>query len=164
MLIFVLFKPLDIKQHNFKDVPLFEISSFTLYELDTESLTTIMKGDRAVRYNNRYTVTKIDYTDNSKEYIANMSAKNGIYKNDIVDLIGDVVYAREDGLMFKTDKATYNKKTNIAYTDGDFISYRADDVITGTSLVYNNLLKTATAKKIAAKYQLQEGKKWNSQY
>lgn len=149
---------MDVKKQEFIDVPLFEISSFTLYELDNSSLITIMRGDNAIRYSDRYTVTQMDYTDNSQEYISNMKANNGIYKDDIVELSGEVFYAREDGLIFETQEATYNKKTNITHTDRDFVSYRADDRVTGTSLKYNNVLNRAEATSVEAVYQLQESK------
>jgi len=80
MTIYIFFKPLDIKQQTFVDVPVLEISSFTLFELDTNKLRTIMNGDKAIRYADRYTVSNINFTDNSKKYIANMKANKGIYK------------------------------------------------------------------------------------
>ncbi len=149
---------MKVQEQENIDVPLFEISSFTLYELDNNSLTTIMKGRSAVRYNDRYEVAKIDYTDNSKEYISNMKANRGVYRDDIIDLKGDVFYEREDGLTFKTDEATHNKQTNITYADRDFVSYRLNDRVTGTSLKYNNVLNTAQATVVQAVFQLQESK------
>ncbi|MBU1658373.1 LPS export ABC transporter periplasmic protein LptC [bacterium] len=156
MMIFFLFKPLDIKKQKFIDVPLFELSSFTLFELNNEGLSTIMKGLKAIRFNNRYEVENLNYTDNSKVYIANMSANNGLYKDDVISLRGDVTYSREDGLVFQTQEATYNKKTKIAFTDKDFIAYRGTDKITGSSLVYNNSLNTTKSKNVIAQYTLEE--------
>ena len=159
MLIFFLLKPLNIKQEVFDEVPALEISSFTLYELDTNSLKTIMKGSKAIRYTDKYIVSNINYTDNSKEYIAKMKANNGTYKNNIVTLHGDVTYNRKDGLSFVTQKAIYNKKTNITYIDEDFLSYQADNKFRGSALRYNNNLKTASANNITLTYQLQESNK-----
>ncbi len=157
-MIYLLFKPLNVKQQEFIDVPQFEISDFVLYELDTKSLTTIMRGETAVRFSDRYEVKQIDYTDNSREYISNMKANNGIYKNDIIDLEGEVFYAREDGIIFESEEATYNKKTNIATTKREFVLYRDEDRVIGTSLKYNNVLNKAKAQSVTAKYQLQEAK------
>lgn len=154
MMIFFLFKPLDIKQQEFVDVPQFELTSFTLYELNSDSLQTVMSGTKTIRYSDRYTVKDMNYTDNSKEYIANMRANDGVYKDNIVSLNGDVIYKREDGLTFKTKKVTYNKETNIAYTNDDFISYLGNDVIQGASLKYNNLTKELDSTKVVATYQL----------
>jgi len=157
-MIYLLFKPLDIKQQEFIDVPQFEILDFVLYELDNSSLSTVMKGSSATRFSDRYVVKQIDYTDNSREYISNMKANNGIYKNDIVDLEGEVFYVREDGLIFESQEATYNKKTNITSTKKDFVIYRDNDKVTGTRLKYNNALNRSSAQEVRAKYQLQEEK------
>ncbi|MBU0720591.1 LPS export ABC transporter periplasmic protein LptC [bacterium] len=156
LMIFFLFKPLDIKQQKFIDVPLFQLDSFNLHELNQKGLSTLMSGTNATRYSDRYTVKDIDYTDNSRTYIANMKASDGIYKNEIVEISGNVVYTREDGLTFQTQSAVYNKKTKIAYTDKDYVSYRNDDRVEGTSLKYNNLLGKAYSTNVVAVYQLQE--------
>ncbi len=155
-MIFFLFKPLNIKQQTFTDVPLFKLSDFTLYELNQEGLTTLMTGTHATRYSNRYVVSNINYTDNSKDFIANMKAKDGLYKDKTVDLSGGVVYHREDGLVFKTQKITYNKETTILKANQKFVMYRGDDTMTGSSIVYNNKLNKVRATNIEAQYKLQE--------
>ena len=159
-MIFFLFKPLDIKERDFVDVPVFELKAFTLYELNTKGLSTVMRGDSAIRYSDRYRVSNINYTDNSKEYIANMKADNGTYKDEFVKLNGNVIYQREDGLSFETQKATYNKKTKIARAVTDYISYRGSNKVVGKSLIYNNMSKTIKSKSVVAKYQLQEEQRW----
>lgn len=156
LMIYFLFKPLIIKEQKFTDVALFNIFSFTMYELNNKGLITLMSGTEAIRYSNRYTVKQIDYTDNSKNYIANMKSNNGIYKNEIVTLDGDVIYYREDGLTFETQKAVYNKKTSIAQADGKYILYQNSDRVVGVQLKYNNLLKQVSSKDVTAKYQLIE--------
>ena len=157
-MIFFFFKPLDIKNRIFTDVPLFEINSFVLYELNTKSLETLMNGTKALRYTNRYVVKDIDYTDNAKEYIANMKAKNGLYKDDIVYLDKDVVYTREDGLVFKSQKAVYNKKTTVTHVDTDYVAYQNKNKIVGNFLVYNNAKRTIKSANVVANYQLTEDK------
>lgn len=158
-MILFLFKPLEIKQHVSKEVPLFTISSFTMHELDSNGLVTLMNGSEAAKYANRYTVQKMQYTDNSKEFMANMKANSGIYKNDMVYLDGDIVYIREDGLTFETQKATYNKKTSIAAADGNFVLYRDSNRVVGEKLKYNNSLERVESKNVKAVYQLKESNK-----
>jgi len=156
--IFLLFKPLDIKQRNFVDVPIFELQSFTLYELNQKGLITVMIGDKATRYSDRYKVSNINYTDNSKEYLANMKADNGLFKDDIVSLNGDVNYQREDGLNFQTQRAIYNKKTKVAHTDTKYISFMGKNRVVGSSLRYDNLLNKVKSENVTANYQLKEDK------
>ncbi|HUH41662.1 MAG TPA: LPS export ABC transporter periplasmic protein LptC [Sulfurimonas sp.] len=155
-MILFLFKPIDIKENSFGDVELFSISTFTMYEFDSKGLITLMNGTKAIRYSDRYRVDDIDYTDNSKEYVANMKSNNGIYKDDIVYLDGDIVYVREDGLTFETQKATYNKKTSIAIADGPYLLYRGANRVIGKALHYNSDLEKITSKNVTAKYQLKE--------
>lgn len=159
LMIFLLFKPIEISQQKFSDVPLFNISSFTMYELNSKGLITLMNGDKATRYADRYTIEKMNYTDNSKEYLANMKSNSGTYKDDTVYLEGDIVYAREDGLAFKTQKATYNKKTTIATVDGDYLLYKGSNIVNGKDLKYNNSLERVESKDVVVNYQLEERKK-----
>ncbi|MEA1891625.1 MAG: LPS export ABC transporter periplasmic protein LptC [Campylobacterota bacterium] len=158
LIIFFGFKPLDIKPQEFLDVPVFQIKTFTLHELNKKGLITLMKGDEALRYTDRYRVKGLDYTDNSRKYIANMRADNGVYRDQesTLDLDGNVLYNREDGLIFKTDEASYNKKTSIANTKSNYVLYRDTNIVTGNNLEYNNQLNKIKSKNIVAKYQLQE--------
>jgi LPS export ABC transporter protein LptC len=158
LMIFIGFKPLNIKQQEFVDVPLFQLETFVVHELKKEGLVTLMKGSHATRYNDRYKVINMDYTDNSKIYLANMRANNGIYrdKEDTVELHGNVVYNREDGLMFESEEANYNKKTSIAKTNKNYVMHRDANRVIGTSLEYNNVLNEVKSKNIVAKYQIKE--------
>ncbi len=161
IMIYIGFEPLDIKKQKLTDIPMLEITLFTIRELDETGLTTLMSGDSANRYKDRYDVVNINYTDNSKEYIANFTANNGVYEDqeDIINLKGDVIYNREDGLNFKTDSVHYNQKTSIATTNTDYVMYRNLDKITGTSLVYDNRLNKIKSKNVVITYKLKERKK-----
>lgn len=151
-----MFKPMDIKQYHFKDVPLFALSNFTMYEFSPKGLTTLLLGSRATRYTDRYTIKNIDYTDNSKKYIANMVSDFGVYKNEIVKLTGHVVYVQEDGLTFKGEKVIYNKKTADVISDTKYRAYLNNNIVTGSYMRYNNASKKIYAKNVIAKYQLKE--------
>nr|WP_321265605.1 LPS export ABC transporter periplasmic protein LptC [uncultured Sulfurimonas sp.] len=158
LMIFIGFKPLDIKQKEFIDVPLFELEVFTLHELSKNGLVTLMKGNKAIRYSNRYNVSNINYTDNSKEFLANMRADKGLYrdKKEIIDLEGNVIYNREDGLVFESQEARYNKITSIATTTKDYVMYRDKDKVVGTSLIFDNANKKIKSKNVVANYQIKE--------
>ena len=145
---------MKIKKQEFGDVPMFELKSFTLHELNRVGLQTIMTGDSAIRYSNRYSVLNIDYTDNSKKYIANMRAKKGLYKDEIIELEGNVVYSREDGLTFETSRVVYNRKTSIAVADADYVSYQGNNIVNGSFIKYNNSLNRIESKNVTATYRL----------
>lgn len=158
LMIYIGFKPQYIKEQEFVDVPLFELDSFVLHELNQDRLITIMKGSKTTRYQDRYNVTDMDYTDNSKELLASIRADSGLYrdKEDVVDLVGNVVYNREDGLVFESDEATYNKNTSIAKTQKDYIMYRNKNIVVGSSLGYDNANGKVESKNVVAKYQIKE--------
>ena len=158
-MIFFLFKPLNIKEQKFVDVPLFEIDAFMMHELSNKGLQTLMTGAKGTRYSNRYTVKGIDFTDNTESYIANMKADFGVYKDDILNLDGNVHYKRNDGLVFKTQKIVYNKKTSIAYVNQSYIAYKGTNKVTGTSLEYNNLLNQLQSTNVVANYNIEENNK-----
>jgi len=158
-MILFLFKPLNIKQKEFKNIPLFNISSFTIYELDTKGLTSFISGSKATRYEDRYTIQDMDYTDNSKDYLANMKANSGIYKDEIINLIGDVVYFREDGLTFETQAASYNQSSSVAKAKGKYVLYRDKNRVVGTNLRYNNLKNIVNSDNITAVYQIKKRNK-----
>ncbi|MEN4045145.1 LPS export ABC transporter periplasmic protein LptC [Sulfurimonas sp. ST-27] len=153
-----MFKPMDVKIHHFTDVPLFELSDFTMYELDTHGLATILLGNTGTRYAERYEIKDMDYTDNSKKYIANMVSDLGVYKNEIVKLSGHVVYVREDGLTFKSQEALYNKKTADVVSNTKYTAYLNDNVVIGDYIKYNNITKKIYSKNVIATYQLKEEK------
>jgi len=152
--IFFFFKPLDIKEQKFGDIPIFELESFKLIELSNAGLITVLNGDKGLKYKDRYVIYNVDYTDNSEKYLASMQAKDGLYKDDIVDLNGDVVYSREDGLSFKTQKATYNKNTNIVKSLTDYEAYMNKNKVTGSYIEYNNVSKVIKSKNIKVNYKL----------
>ncbi|MBL1243927.1 MAG: LPS export ABC transporter periplasmic protein LptC [Sulfurimonas sp.] len=158
MLIYIFFQPLKIKQQEFDDVPLLTMGNFVMYELQSTGLQTIMAGTKALRYTERYIVNDVNFTDNSKEFMSNMQADNGIYKDNIVDLKGNVVYKREDGLTFKSDTLNYNTINAIAKTQDDYLAYRNKNSMRGASFVYDSINNTMSSEKVIVKYQLEESK------
>ena len=159
LVILFVFKPLKLDQKEHGIVPLFELSNFSMKELNTNGLITIMNGTKGTKFTNEYIVKDMDYTDNSKDFLANLKSNTGTYKDDIVNLVGNVVYFREDGLTFESEEATYNKKTSIATTRGKYIIYKDKDTVTGTQLVYNNLMDTVKSKNVNAIYQIKKSNK-----
>lgn len=154
--IFFLFNPLDIKKQNFKEIPVFELESFKLIELNDKGLTTVMNGLKGVRYKDRYVVYNIDYTDNTKKYLANMIADRGVYKGKIIDLEGNILYSKEDGISFSTQKAIHNKSTNTVIASTPYVAYIGENKITGSYVEYNNVLGIVKSKNITANYKLKE--------
>ena len=157
-MIYFLFEPMKIKKLDTKEVPLFSLNTFTLYELDKFGLTALMKGSKGTRYSNRYEVKDIDYTDNSNEFKANMKAKNGLYKSEVVHLNGDVFFKRTDGLRYFSQKAVYNKKTDVSTSDADYVASMGDNQIYGDYILYDAKKEKIKSKNIYAIYKIKETK------
>lgn len=154
--IFFAFKPLNIDAKTTKEIPQFELKNFVLYELDTKSLQTLMVGKNSKKYKDRYVVKDIDYTDNGKDFVANIKARNGLYKGDIINLNDDVKYTREDGLNFTTQHVVYNKKTKIAIADKNYTLIQDKNIIKGTYLKYDNFHKNMMSKNIDVVYTIKK--------
>jgi len=135
-----------------------ELEQFTMYEFTPYGLKTLMFGQSGTKYNERFVVKKMDYTDKSQDYIANMKADNGLYQNELVTLLGHVVYSRSNGFVFTTEKLTYNKKSSVAISNVGYTAYIGDNIVEGSYIKYNNILNKIYSKNIDATYQLQESK------
>ena len=145
-----------MKEQKADEIPLLELEEFKLTELNTKGLSSIMEGSRGFRYSDRYTIVNLDYTDNTNKLLDNIKAKNGLYKGDVIDLNGDVVYFREDGLTFKTQNARYNQKTDVVQALTKYVSHMNGNRAIGSSIVYNNALGITKSKNIVANYKLKE--------
>ena len=156
LMIFFFFKPLHIKQQIFGDVPLLNMNEFTMYELNNHGLETLVTGSNALRYKDRYVFNEVDFTDNSQNFISNIQAKHGLYKNNLLSLNGDVSYVREDGLEFESQTLTYNTKTSVAQTQDKYVAKIGENSMSGTSLEYQSTQNKITSKNVIVNYQLQE--------
>ena len=157
-MIFLFFKPLKLKEQHFVNVPQLELKDFTMYEFTPFGLQTYMIGLSGTKYDDRFIVKDIDYTDKSPKYIANMQAQKGIYKNDIVTLEGNVTYSRDNGFYFFTQKLVYNKKTSQAVSNVGYTANIGKNIVKGSYIKYSNKLNKVYSKNIDAIYQLQGGK------
>ncbi len=157
-MIFLFFKPLELKEQNFVDVPQLELKQFTMYEFTPYGLQTYMLGSSGTKYDDKFIVKNVDYTDKSPKYMANMKADDGVYKDDIVTLKGNVFYTRDSGFEFHTQKLIYNKKSAEAVSDVGYTAYFGENVVKGSYIKYNNNLNRVYSKNIDAIYQLQERK------
>lgn len=156
LMIFFLFKPMEITEQKHGEIAMFQIENFLLHELNPTGLITLIKGEEGKRFTNRYEVDKIDYTDNSKEFKANMLANFGIYKNEIVTLSGDVDYTREDGFRFTTQEVVYERLASVATTKVPYKATMGKNIVIGTWLQQNNTKNTTLSKNINAIYFIEE--------
>ncbi len=153
--IYIFFKPLDIRQvKHTKDIPVLEIQTFTMYELDRRKLVDISSGERAIRYKDRYELFDFIFTDNSNKEIVSISAKKGLYKNDTLTLNGDVFYTKSDGLDFKSQKVFYDRKKGFVRSDTPYVAHLGKSVVHGSYLYYDMNKELLKSKDVDALYYL----------
>lgn len=155
-MIFFLFKPIEIKQQEINNMPLLELNNFKMTELNNKGLLSISEGFKGFKYDDKYTVSNLNYTDNTKKFLSNIRANNGTYIGNIIKLDGDVVYSREDGFSFQTQNANYNEKTKVARATTDYVSHMNGNEARGSSIQYDTIRGIVKSKNIVAKYKIKE--------
>lgn len=157
-MIFFLFEPRQQVQSSNVSIPSLELNNFTLSELSANGLVSTMHGEQGIKHSDRYEIKYLNYTDNSGDYISNIKAGNAFYKETSLELEDDIKYFREDGLSFTTQKANYNKKTNIITSTTRFISHLNKNTIQGSNLEYDITKTILKSKNVIVNYQLKERK------
>jgi len=148
------FKPIEQDQLAVKEVPLFELDKFVIYEISPTKIDHFFEGDHGKRFSDRYEVRSAKFTNNEKALLESIRANNALYKDDIVSLEGKVHYVRSDGLQFHSNEAVYDQNRSLITTDGAFTITKNENSIQGTHLYYNLNLDTVSADQIRASYQL----------
>ena len=131
-MIFFLFEPTERLEKKVAEIPNLEIYNFKVSELNINGLTSIVHGETGRKYTNRYTVDNLNYTDNSSEFISNIKSNKALYKNYTLNLEGDIKYFREDGLIFTSQKASYDKQTAVIISYTDYQLQRHNNKTIGT--------------------------------
>ena len=158
-MIYLFFNPTKLPQFEKKETAQLELFNFSIYDLDVKGLRSVFSGLNGYKYENRYEVSDINYTDNTKEYTTNIHSDFGIYKDHIVNAKGNVVFARTDGLSFQTDEAFYDQNTGVFKTPSAYTLCRNNDKITGVKLVFDSKENRVLSKQISATYQIKDNEK-----
>jgi hypothetical protein len=154
--IYLFFKPLHVEIDAPEELAQIELNGFTIYEVSPRAVKTILAGERAQRFEDRYVVVDINLTDRSHGYRDNMQAHEGVYRNGIVTLDEDVLFHRNDGSWFTTQHALYDQNRSIVRTYGSFIFWRGTDYLEGQDLFYDIRNEVARAKKVRGIYEIKE--------
>jgi LPS export ABC transporter protein LptC len=148
------FAPNQTIQQEKREIPKIELIAFTLYEISYNGIDHILEGKKGKKFDDRYTITSGKFSDNTKPLFQSIRSDNIKYKNDILELTGNVHYIRADGLEFRSDEGKYNSKSSIAQTEGPFIITQNGNRIDGNTLNYNTEQKTVSANQVRGSYQL----------
>lgn len=156
--IFVFFKPLSIAQPPKKEIAQLELHDFTMYEFDTNKLVDIATGKKALRYKNRDLLFDFVFNDNSNADLVSLSANRGKYKNDTIDLKGQVLYTKSDGIEFRSEHVFYNRKKGYARSDVPYIGTMGKSRVHGRTLFYDLKKDLIESKDIYAIYNIPDRK------
>ncbi|SFV52544.1 hypothetical protein MNB_SM-7-1272 [hydrothermal vent metagenome] len=155
--IFFLFKPLKIQQSkNVKEIAQIEMNNYTMYEFDTQKLVNLAIGKKALRYKDRDVLSHFVFNDNSNDALVSLSANYGVYKNDTIDLKGQVLYTKSDGIEFRSEHVFYDRKKAYAKSDLPYTAFMGKNWIKGRSLYYDLKKDKIRSKDIYAVYHIQK--------
>ena len=148
------FKPTMFKAQTKEEVPKFELESFVVYEISKLGIDRFFEGEHGKRFDDRYEVSSAKFSNNSRNLFEYISAKDALYKDDVITLNGDVHYVREDGLQFRSNEGKYDTAHSLVSTHGDFVITQNNNRVSGSQLQLNTKNHTVSANAVSGSYQL----------
>jgi len=149
------FSPNYTSTQDSGEIPKIELSDFTLYEISHQGIDHILSGSEGKKFDEYYVVTSAKFSDNTKNLFQSIRSDDAEYRNEIIQLDGNVHYVRADGLEFRSQEGSYDSKQSLVQTKGSFIITQNGNRIDGMSLLYNTELDTVSANQVHGSYQLQ---------
>ena len=156
--IFVLLKPQSYAQNTDNNVPRLEIEDFTLYEINTQGVQSVVSGTLGRQYTSHYEVENSHYIQNKNQLGEHLYADKGVFDKDTAYLNDNVRYFREDGLSFESDHAIYDTKKEFLYVPASFVLTQNENIIYGKELHYYSQAGDMQAQDINANYYTQDKK------
>lgn len=156
--IFVLLKPSSYTKNSDEKIAQLEIEDFTVYELNTKGVKSVLSGTVGRQFSTYYEVENAHYVENKKKSSEHLYADTGRFEKEIAYLDDNVRYFREDGLSFESDHAVYNTKKESLYVPKSFILTQNENIIYGQELNYDAVSGKLSAQKVDASYYLEDKK------
>jgi LPS export ABC transporter protein LptC len=158
--IFFYIKPIDVesslKYRDYKEIPLLSFSDFHIYDFDENRIVrTTLQGQYGEAFENSYyRIKDVELTYKSSRGFENISSNYAYYKNQEIDIIGDVTYSRDDGVKIDTDQITYDIRDDYFYIPKKFSLYQMGSQVNGRTLVIKRRDGTINAFNIEAVIKL----------
>lgn len=156
--IFVFLQPSSYTKNAGEKIAQLEIEDFTVYELNTKGVKSILSGTVGRQFSTYYEVENAHYVENKKISSEHLYADSGMFEKDIAYLDDNVRYFREDGLSFESDHAVYNTKKESLYVPKNFILTQNENIVYGKELRYDAVSGKMSAQKVDANYYLEDEK------
>ncbi len=141
----VLFRPVEIDSSHIKNLPQLEFKGFVFTSLDSQGVQLAIKGKSAAKIDNMLMVENIEV----ERHKNHLQAQRGIYKNDVVKLLGNVKLSAPT-MYLSTQKALYYLSTHLVSIETPFVLKTKEVVVHGKRLVYNEKSGTVRAYTIQA--------------
>jgi hypothetical protein len=148
------FSPDYNAKYNNVEIPKIELHDFTLYEISHRGIDHVLEGKEGKKYEEYYEVTSAKFSDNTATLFQTIRSDNAEYRNDVIDLDGDMHYVREDGLEFHAASGSYDSKSSLVKVPGSFIITQNANRIDGENMLYHTEQESVSANRIQASYQL----------
>ncbi len=138
------------------NTPLMELEESKIYNITYEGITAYLQSKVAKRYKNRYVLYDIFSNKQDNTESEQLWAKKGIMKNDILTLLGNVLYKDSNDQTLKSQKVIYNLKKDILSSDTFFIATYKKSKVKGSSFIYYKKQKRLLADNIKADIEMEE--------
>lgn len=148
------FSPNYGSHQNNREIPKIELISFAMYEISPKGIDHILEGKEGKKFDDRYTVTSANFSDNTKHLFQSIHSDDLKYQDDIVTLKGNVHYIREDGFEFRSNEGIYDINASLIQTAGPFVLSQNRNRVDGEKLVYNTEEGFVSADHIRGSYNL----------
>ena len=139
------------------NTPMMELEESKIYNITYEGITAYLQSRVAKRYKNRYVLYDIFSNKKDNTESEQLWAKKGVMKNDILTLLGNVLYKDSSEQTLKSQKVIYNLKKDILSSDTPFVATYKKSKVRGSSFVYYKKQKRLLADNIKADIAM-EGK------
>ena len=131
---------LDDRELRFED--------FVLLQIREDKIGEKISATEAIKYKEHLEMQNLNFYD---ALGANITAKRGIYKDDIIYMTKDVYYRNEKGFHFLTQNLKYNINDKSIQTMTPFALDYNKSKFFGTQLTYSSLTQEILADKIKAR-------------
>ncbi len=136
---------LDIKSSplDFSNITFEQIQAYILTKEGTQAT---LKAQKALAYNDRNELYKVDANLYNSSHIDTIKADKAIQKDEIVHLYSDISYESNNTMLLKSDELLYNTKTKIAKSLAPFSLNHKNMNAKGSSFVFDTLQNILHAK------------------
>jgi len=132
-----------------------ELNNFIEYEINATKLQHTLKASKAEQIKENWHLNSVEIkTDKLKSVKAN----SAIVKPQKIELNKNVVAVKQDGTIYKSQKAVYDKKSKELITPENFTITRKVDIVKGKKLEYISDKNITKAKDVNATFVLKKAK------